>query len=360
MKRLGISIYPEHSTIENDKKYIKKAHENGFTRIFTCLLSVKQDKEIIKNELKEILGYANSLGMETILDVAPSVFNDLGITYNDLSFFSEVGAQGIRLDEGFDGAKEATMTFNPQGLKLEINASQPTKYLDIIMSYQPAKGKIIACHNFYPQKYTGLGLALFNECNKNIKKYDVPIAAFVSSNNNNTYGPWDVYEGLPTLELHRTLPIDVQARHLFQLGIDDVLIGNAYASDEELEALKQVNPSKLQFKLDLQKNLTDVELEIIYDYPHYVRGDMSDYMARSTFSRIDYKDATIKPGNTRDLTRGDIIIVNENYGRYKGELHIVLEDMPNEGNKNVVGRIKENELFLLDYIKPWQKFGFIR
>ncbi|MES9740291.1 MupG family TIM beta-alpha barrel fold protein, partial [Peribacillus frigoritolerans] len=37
MRRLGISIYPEHSTPDKDKQYIKLAHSYGFERIFTCL-----------------------------------------------------------------------------------------------------------------------------------------------------------------------------------------------------------------------------------------------------------------------------------------------------------------------------------
>ena len=45
MKRsLGISIYPEHSTVEKDKAYLKLASEYGFTRVFTCLLSVVRDR----------------------------------------------------------------------------------------------------------------------------------------------------------------------------------------------------------------------------------------------------------------------------------------------------------------------------
>ncbi len=50
------------------------------------------------------------------MDVAPYVFERLGISYDDLSFFSEIDADGIRLDEGFDGHKEALMTYNPNHL----------------------------------------------------------------------------------------------------------------------------------------------------------------------------------------------------------------------------------------------------
>ncbi|MGL5296450.1 MAG: MupG family TIM beta-alpha barrel fold protein, partial [Culicoidibacterales bacterium] len=39
-RRLGISIYPEHSTPEAIKEYIDLAAKYGYERIFTCLLSV--------------------------------------------------------------------------------------------------------------------------------------------------------------------------------------------------------------------------------------------------------------------------------------------------------------------------------
>ena len=85
---------------------------------------------------------------------------------------------------------------------------------------------------------------------------------------------------------------------------------------------------------------------------------MNDYAARSTMPRITYKDASIPARNTRDLKRGDIVIVNENYDRYKGELHVVLKDMPNDGKKNVVAHLPEEELILLDYLDAWKTFAF--
>ena len=48
-------------------------------------------------------------------------------------------------------------------------------------------------------------------------------------------------EGLPTLEDHRDLPIEVQAKHLLMTGlIDDIIISNAYAT-KELYALSKIN-----------------------------------------------------------------------------------------------------------------------
>ncbi len=65
---------------------------------------------------------------------------------------------------------------------------------------------------------------------------------------------------MPTLEQDRDLPIDVQAMHLFAFGlIDDVIIGNAYASEEELKALSQVNRYQLMLHVDYVKQISDIE-----------------------------------------------------------------------------------------------------
>ena len=357
MKKLGISIYPEHSTVEKDKAYITLAHQYGFTRIFTCLLSVEGEKEAILKEFKETITYANELGMEVLVDISPRVFDKLGITYDELSFFHELGAYGIRLDLGFSGHEEATMTYNPYGLKIEINMSNATKYLDNIMAYKPNVENLIGSHNFYPHRYTGLSYEHFIKCSENFKAHGIRTAAFVNSGAA-TYGPWPVVEGLCSLEMHRTLPISVQAKHLLATGlIDDVLIANAYAEEAELKALGEIlHQNKATFNVTLHPTITDLERKIVLEEPHYYRGDISDYLIRSTQSRIKYKAEQFKPTFTPDIKRGDILIENERYGQYKGELQIALKPMENLGKTNVVGRILEEELFLLDYLEPWAKF----
>jgi hypothetical protein len=60
--------------------------------------------------------------------------------------------------------------------------------------------------------------------------------------------------------------------------------------------------------------------------------------------------------DTRDIQRGDVLIDNENYGQYKGETQIALKEMKNDGRVNVVGKIAADELFLLDFLKPWSSF----
>lgn len=361
MGRLGISLYPEHSTPERDKEYIRMAGKYGFQRIFTCLLSTgDKSKETLIKEFVDTIDTAHEYGFEVILDVAPSVFTKLGASYENLSPFKEMHADGIRLDEGFDGIKEAAMSYNKEGLKIELNASTDPSYVANVMNHHPVPDKIITCHNFYPQKYSGISLEHFNYCNREMKRHGLNVAAFVSSNCENTFGPWPVNEGLCTLEMHRGLPIDAQVRHLMATRmVDDVIIANAYASEEELKACASVTPGKLMFGLKLEKKLSQTEHDILYfEQQHIVRGDLSEYMMRSTWPRITFAQASIPAENTRDLKRGDVVILNDGYSRYKGELHVILKDMPNDGRKNVIGHIPECEKVLLDYIEPWKLFGF--
>ena len=358
MRKLGVSIYPDRSSLEENKKYLDLASKYNFTRVFTNLLSVDMNESYSFNDFKEIVKYASNLGMEVIADVSPAVFKTLDIHYTELKFFKDISLSGIRLDLGFSGKEESVMSFNPYDLKIEVNMSSGTKYIENIISYIPNKDNIIGCHNFYPHKYSGLSRKHFMETSSIFKKHGLRTAAFVSSSNGK-FGPWPVNEGLPTLEEHRMLPIEVQAKDLFNTElIDDVIVSNCYASDNELKSLKEIDKDILTFKVELIDGLPKIERKIILEEPHFNRGDVSEYMIRSTESRVKYKDYDFQLINPKDIEKGDILIDSSLYTHYSGELQIALKPMENSGRTSVVGKIVDKEMYLLDYIKPWQKFKF--
>lgn len=358
MKRLGISIYPEKMKEAEMLAYIKKAKEAGCSRIFSCLLSIQKPKEEIKEEFQRVNAYAHTLGFEIILDVSPRVFQDLGISYQDLSFFHEVGADGVRLDQGFSGNEEALMTYNPYGLKIEINMSNDVSTIDTIMDYRPNRANLYGCHNFYPHAYSGLDLAFFKQCSQRFQAYGLHSAAFVSSQNPDAFGPWQITQGLPTLELHRHLPLDVQIKHHLLMDlVDDLIISNCVPSDAEWSSLQTLPLDLVCFDVDVEANLPEVETKILFEELHMNRGDRNPNMIRSTQSRVKYKGHEFALFHApKTIHRGDIIIESSAYGHYAGELQIALQDMENSGMSNVVGHIRKEELFLLDELAPWQKF----
>ena len=358
MKRLGISIYPEKTSKEELLEYIDRASYAGFSRIFSCLLSVVDDKEKIKKDFTYINEFAKSKGFEIIVDVAQSVFSKLGITYNDLKFFKEIQADGFRLDEGFTGNEEALMTFNEYNLKVEINASINVHTIDTIMDYYPNKYNLYGCHNFYPHAYSGLALDYFDECTDRFKRYGLRTAAFVTSQNQNTFGPWPVTQGLVTLEMHRNLSLLTQVKHYLSMGnIDDIIISNCYPSDDELEQFKDLDLRFVTFDVTVEDGVPELQRRVMFEELHINRGDVNSNMIRSTQPRIKYKGNKFELFNVPEIIkRGDIVIESSEYGHYAGELQIAKKDMKNTGFSNVVGKITEEELFILDYLKPWQKF----
>ncbi|MCB5950598.1 DUF871 domain-containing protein [Enterococcus sp. BWT-B8] len=360
MGKLGLSIYPERSTFEKDKEYLELAHKYGFKRVFTSLLQIKDDKEKVLAEFKKVVDYANSLGMEVMVDINPELFAQLNISYDDLSFFHEMGAYGVRLDIGFTGSEEAKMTRNPYGIKIEINMSTGTSYVDNIMNYSPNTVNLMGSHNFYPHRYSGLSYDHFVYCSEQFRKYNINTMAFVNSHDA-TFGPWPTSDGLCSLEEHRNLEIATQVKHLILTGlIDDISIGNAYASEAELKAMSEAfNADFPTLKVDVASDITENERICLFDNLHSYRGDRSEYILRSTRTRIYYKDKEFPAHNTKDMIRGDILIDNEGYGQYKGETQIALKEMKNDGRVNVVGRISEDELFLLNFLRPWSSFKLI-
>lgn len=360
MKRLGISLYPDQSSFEENKAYLDLAHRYGYTRIFTSLLQLLgEDGEDLLAKFRQTIDYANQLGFKTIVDINPALFKELKISYDDLSFFETLHVWGLRLDEGFTGAEEARMTRNPYGLKIELNMSHGTNHLASIMAYDPNRDNLIGCHNFYPQAFTGLSEAIFTEYSQQYREYGLHTAAFVSSSSGKI-GPWPLHDGLPTMESDRHRNIASQTTHLCLTGlIDDVIIGNAFATEAELKAVADTFLAPYPIlHAEMLASITPLEEKIAFAAPHLYRGDASAYLLRDTQPRITYSTASIPAhDHGQPFKRGDIVVVNDAYGRYKGEFQIVLTPFSDDGQRNLIGHVAADDADLLTLIKPWSTFS---
>lgn len=356
MNQLGISLYPDFSNeIKKDREYLKKAHEYGFRRLFLCLLNY-HDQSI--ENIKKISQYANQLGYDITIDISPNILNQLNISPNQFSFFTNLNINTIRLDEKYDGIIETQMSYNTQNITLELNASSDIHYLNQLMLHHPNINQLTTCHNYYPLRYSGLKRSYFKDMNQKIKQHHLKVSAFVTSQNHPTIGPWSNQDGLCTLEAHRDLPIDIQVKDLLSLGVNDILIGNAYASDEELKACQQamLNPHTLHLEY-LENSVIE---DKIMDEIHVLRSDQSEYVARSTQSRIKYQKYNVFPKENHRFLKGDVIIINDLNSRYAKELQILLQNIPDAPWMNLVGRIPLEEHILFEHLPIWKEIRFIR
>ena len=359
MKRLGISVYPEHTTTEKAYAYMMKAGELGFKRVFTCFLSVKESKEDLVKNFKDFCRVAHEAGMIVAADTNPQVFEHIGATPYDLSIFHEMGLDIIRLDGHFGAQEDVAITHNPYGIRIEYNGSGNIAWQNLLETGADQENMCF-CSNFFPQRHTGMGLKRYVELTKRYHDAGFRVASFVSSNNENTFGPWPVYDGLPTLEMHRDLPIDLQARHLNAINLcQDILIGNCFASDEELQTLAHMDLTKIVMRADLIPDITETEKAIVLWDKHQQRTDCNDDILRSSFTRIVFAGKSIPPRSESGFTahRGDLLIVNDNLEHYRGELWVVCHDMEVSEEYNLVGHLKKNEEILLDWVKNDTLFG---
>jgi hypothetical protein len=106
----------------------------------------------------------------------------------------------------------------------------------------------------------------------------------------------------------------------------------------------------------------DAEILSEVEQIHTNREDPARDCIRSMESRLygSFGEKSLKPANTIIRNMGSITIDNELYGRYGGELQIMLTNLPSDEKVNVIGMIIEDDLSLLQYIGAGKKFKLKR
>ena len=361
MSELGISIYPSRSSFQEMATYLEQAAALGYTRIFTSMLEVADNLDETVQAFKAIIAYGNNLGMRTSIDVNPKLFTALGLSYDDLGFFADLGIWSVRLDEGFRGYEEAQMTHNPYGIIIETNISRGQHYIDLIMDFGANKDRLIGSHNFYPLAYTGLDFDFFRESAARYKRYNLRTAAFVDTKSGK-FGPWPLSDLMVSSELQRQLPLTTQIQLLKATGlIDDLFISSSLVDIQDLKAAAEVFFATIpRLAVAFLPGVSSLEKSICLDETQLYRGDYSGYMIRSSLTRVKYGQQSIPAFHTVAIQKGDLTIGNDQAGQYRGELQVALQDRPNLGERqNVIGQIRESDLILLDWLRPWQSFKLV-
>ncbi len=379
MKRLGISVYPDIQSFETIKEYIKLASKYGFTRVFSSMWSVEGTAQEVLEYFEELIQVAHSYNMQVSLDVNPDCFAKIGASYDDLRVFNDLGVDILRMDICYGLEKDVQLVNNPYGIVIEFNASiMNDDYFKSMIARGANKDNIITGHNFYPQRYCGMKWNKFIDISGKLKKCGLQVTAFVTSHNKNACGVWDAKDGLCTVELMRQWSLDQQVRALVASKVvDTILIGNACASEEELkmasEAVKEIEPNQNdpvvkmmmhfgatrerffpQYKIRVkpEKDISKEERKILFDFfPHSDVGDSSEWIWRSRMGRFLSEKIAYRKWEKASFDVGDVVIINENYQHYAGEVQIVLRPIVNDGTRNLIGHLQKEELEILNLIE---------
>ncbi|MDU4326198.1 MupG family TIM beta-alpha barrel fold protein [Clostridium disporicum] len=379
---LGISVYPDLMPLEKIESYFELASRYGVSKVFSSMFSVEGTKEEVLDYFKKLIVAAHKNKLKVSLDVNPMCFEKMGAKPDDLSVFKSIDVDFLRMDLSYGPENDAKLVRNPYGITIEFNNS-PQIVKGLIENGIDPKDFLV-CHNFYPQRYTAMKWNKFVNKNKELKacSRDVRIGAFISSTAPNTHGVWDAICGLPTVEKLRMLPIDLQARMLLATGdVDDILIGNAFASEDEFKKLQEVlkENEKLSKDLDptlkmlvdhgiisldkpvkklrvtLDEEITEKEKEVLFDFfPHLEMGDSSEWIWRTRISRFKYSQPneilTPRHYDKEMFEVGDVVVVNDNYKHYAGEIQIVKIPIVNDGTRNRIGYLDSDEYQMMELV----------
>ena len=381
MTHLGIMAYPDLSPMDQIEEYFKLASQYGFTRVTSSMLSVDGTKDEIISYFREFNECAHKYGLLVSLDVNTSLMRKLEQSYDDISLFHDIKCDVIRLDGSYGAQKDYIMTQNPYGIRIEMNATSHRVLEEIEYFHEKGvdKDSVLLCHNAYPQRYTGLKWNDFLQKNRVLRPFGHRIAAFVSSNAESTLGLWGAEDGLPTVERLRYLPIDLQVRIILATGdVDDILIGNAFASEAELKAISEMvkGPKRIEdtpvyeeikaygpvlpkfgsckrLKVIMETGVTEIERENVLELvPQLDNGDSSEWIWRSRSGRLINKNRPISPRKYEGeyFPAGSVVIVNDRNRHYSGEVQIVLIPIVNDGKRNLVARLADNEEMMMELI----------
>ncbi len=387
MPRLGISIYPDIASMDDIYTYMEKASQADFKRVFSSMFSVEDTIENVISMFTELSTKCHELNMLMSVDVNPELFERLKCTPDDISIFKTIGIDILRMDMSYGLEGDTKLINNKEGIQLEFNASAlKPSYIKELIENGANKENILVSHNFYPQPYTGMKWDKFLKVSKAFKETGIKVGAFVSSHAENTHGVYGAINGLPTVERMRRYSIDLQVRLMLATEvIDEIMIGNAFASDEEFkaikEAIKKLKPKtnyleKLPFeeffkkqempdvkkvRVNLDKAISDTEKDILLNFfPHIDMGDSSEWIWRNRLPRFFFHGKVPqRKVSQKEFVRGDVVMVNNEYEHYSSEIQVVLLPMENDGTRNLIGHISEEEMEVFELVNDMDLVQFL-
>ena len=400
--KLGISIYPGlDADRENSLLLLQKAADLGYTRVFSSLHIPESNTALLREEALYIFAYAESLGLEVIADVSPLSLKVLGIPELTPACLKRLHITTARFDFGI-GPK--TIAGFSREMNVQLNASTARSVqLNALLKADADFSRIDGQHNFYPRPHTGLSSETIQRQNALLHRHDISAGVFAASQTGRR-GP--LYAGLPTMESLRSIaPFDA-APILTAIGCDSLIIGDSNPSLAELQALadpenlakadarysRKALPPKKEWQPDAPLPL---HIHVLSDTPliknllarsYTNRPDPAADVIRAVESREAAKDFDITPERNENrliiempkeytaafagpqhlangkksslLPVGTVLLDNNTYGRYKGELQVLTASQPMDPRSNVIAQVTKEDVPLLSLISAEIPFRF--
>ena len=305
-------------------------------------------------ESADLTGYGATLtalhrerGVTFCADVSPLTLERLGGGLDGAAVLRSWGVRMLRIDFGFT-PEEIRSIAAAAGCPVAVNASTVTaSFLDELADVRP-----VGWHNFYPRPETGITAAFYRAQNALFTERGLPLYAFLPGES--TFRA-PLHLGLPTLEEHRHRTAWRTYLHLRRLGPDvDVVCAEGVLRPEHLRWIAAYERSG---EITLPLSGVDPAATFLADAVWRLRVED----AAASF-RLEGTRGVEPPAGARNADRraaGSLQMDLDELGRYRGEIHLMRQDLPLTGLQAHVGEIAAPYRGMVDDLRPGDVVRFV-
>ncbi|MCF0246952.1 MAG: DUF871 family protein [Ileibacterium sp.] len=302
-----------------------------------------QEEKDLYSLLPNLLKEARQKGVRTVVDIDLGTIQDYGCSSLQ-EFQQKMQADLLRLDDGF--SLEEILSIS-RTIPVALNASTLSS-LEKKQILQNAP-KTLFIHNFYPRPETGLDWQTFAQLNEGIPAENT--AVFICGDIRKR-GP--LFMGLPTLEEHRSLPPYAAYVQLRKLGLENILLGDPGLSDVQKKMMDDFEDGILTLPVsDLDDQYCSQVFALRPDSP----AGLKRLSGTRRYGKIGRE---IVPSHTCERLSGSITQDNVKYGRYSGEIMMMIHDYDADEKVNVIGHVQPAYLPLLKVIDNSDQIRYVQ
>lgn len=342
-KALGYCVYL--STFPLQQSMLEGAAGSG-APVFLSLHIGEEFGPDYARRAEELCRWLNERRFKIIADVSVKTVEQFGEP--DLARLAKrLGLWALRIDYGFTVDEIAALA---EELPIVLNASTTPPEDGARIARRG--GLVMAMHNFYPRPETGLDERFLQESTRSLQEAGLQVLAFIPGEGE-LRGPLRL--GLPTLERHRGgSPYAAFAEMVLRFGMDGVFLADPGLTPPERERIGRLAADGvLSIPADLDGRYAD-----LYGQVFTCRVDSPSWLVRFAESRTySCFGGDVLPEGGKPRPKGSITIDNSLYGRYSGEIQLLRADFPADERVNVIGRVAQRYLPLLDCIKGGGRFA---
>lgn len=342
----GFSIFMNTDLDDQVRSYIDKMAHYGFEGIFTSMHIPEDDTQLYKQRLIALGSLAQANELKLMVDISGDALAKSGFSFDNIDQLKAIGVTGLRMDYHISNETIAKVS---QAITVSLNASTITQSdIDELRERQANFNHLEAWHNYYPRPETGLDREVFVEKNRFLKQNGFNVMAFVPGD---SHLRQPLYQTLPTLEAHRFLHPLAGLIDMKSMSVDHVYIGDGGLKEEtSIQCARYIQDQTIRLRAVAETT------DFTYVAGNHVnRQDCARDVIRSADARFK-KIPQIVPENTVVRPVGALTIDNCDYGRYMGEIQVVKRDLASDPKVNRVGHVIADDLVLLPFIGPGQKF----